>query len=317
MVRSCVYLRFNQVIVERRRFSVEQSSALETTKDTIRKLLGTPSRHWPILSCYGARLVYAPPDYAWGDATVLDVLYTFPVLSSSMSMPRTLQQVLRCKNNPSGRGQPNQPLNTRVRLAKSVANAVLFVHIAGLVHKNIRPETILLFPPTTQMVQQYEPDLGDAFLVGFTESRDVAAVSYSSDQEKREHLLAWFNRIYEHPSRETAGVTRYTMLHDIYALGVVLLEIGIWRSFVGGPMRFGGDTVPAPLWAFNGRIPTSRAESKGCLIKFAQDTLPFCMGDSYTEVVLSCLTCMDNGEGSVLGAKYIELVLDRLDKLQL
>ncbi|KAG8687705.1 hypothetical protein FRC08_011842 [Ceratobasidium sp. 394] len=136
------------------------------------------------------------------------------------------------------------------------------------------------------------------------------------------------------------------MLHDIYALGVVLLEIGTWKPLLrpiispydapsGGFRRPGpgpvsparvreqpvkrfnpSDGAPTHLWASAKQVPRSPAEIKAALIAHARATLPFCMGNLYLDVVLHCLTCMGGEPGSSVSAKYIEEVLDMLDRIQ-
>jgi serine/threonine protein kinase len=51
-------------------------------------------------------------------------------------------------------------LDEKVELAKQLANSVAFVHFTNFVHKNIRPETILVF-------EREDLQTVVAFLVGF------------------------------------------------------------------------------------------------------------------------------------------------------
>jgi hypothetical protein len=39
-----------------------------------------------------------------------------------------------------------------------------------------------------------------------------------------------FRNIYRHPRRWGVPTESFNAIHDIYALGVVLLEIGMWRK---------------------------------------------------------------------------------------
>jgi serine/threonine protein kinase len=60
--------------------------------------------------------------------------------------------------------------------------------------------------------------------------REIAATSYNGTSD------AWQRRIYEHPDRQCSPdhfpETEYLPKHDIYSLGVVLMEIFLWVPFV-------------------------------------------------------------------------------------
>lgn len=115
------------------------------------------------------------------------------------------------------------------------------------------------------------------------------------------------------------------MQHDIYSLGVVLLEIGLWESFIGYPPQSSPSPSPSlspsndtkhepvanPLDENNPIPPLFIAEHKGekdtrkrataiktQLISLALEKLPARMGDKYTEIVLLCLRCLDRESGS-------------------
>jgi hypothetical protein len=101
------------------------------------------------------------------------------------------------------------------------------------------------------------------------------------------------------------------MQHDIYSLGVCLLEIGLWTSFVTASATNPSPNIPAD----------SSAPHKTYFTTMAREHLPYRMGEKYTNVVINCLTCMDatNEEfgdesefeddfGIRIGVKYIEKV---------
>lgn len=269
---------------------------------------------WPGLLPYLAcKWNYA--DHSW---PTLDIIYRYPPSSDQGLIPQTLRSVLPHEGDPEEDIHPNQPLNVRLRLARQIASAVFSVHATALVHKNIRPETILLFGDSCQT--PYADDrLGDAFLVGFGKSRDTKGETVGTN-----FLDAWDVRMYHPPARNGIAPTKYATLHDIYALGVVLLQIGLWRSFVGSldtVDEYDDDgfirtvTFRKPLYPFD-EIPVSQEETHQRLMSCAFDALAYSMGSAFRDIVVSCLTCMDR-QDAVVGARYIEDVLDRLDDVRI
>jgi hypothetical protein len=107
-----------------------------------------------------------------------------------------------------------------------------------------------------------------------------------------------------HPSRQgTQPEEDYQMQHDIYSLGVVLLELGLWRSFISSlPETDDPSTALQPpfLQALESEKDTRKRATavKGALITLATDLLPARMGQKYTDVVLLCLQCLDGMQGS-------------------
>lgn len=141
--------------------------------------------------------------------------------------------------------------------------------------------------------------------------------------------MVWHRNIYRHPSRQGLKVQElYVMQHDIYSLGVCLLEIGLWSSFVGQNHQ------PTPSFDVAEELtssnPTRAAiQIKQRLIDKTKVELPSRMGKKYTEVVLSCLTCLDSGttnmfeneddlydeDGILVGVAFIEKILMKLDEI--
>jgi hypothetical protein len=141
---------------------------------------------------------------------------------------------------------------------------------------------------------------------------------------------SWEKNIYRHPHQQGFSSHEYYLMQDdIYALGVCLLEIGLWQSFVicdkedGIPQSGSGIDLSGALTI---KEETKRAlRIKELFIAAAQERLPIMVGPKYSNVVVSCLSCLDrdNGDesefqdsdGVVIGVKYIERVLFELQQI--
>lgn len=134
------------------------------------------------------------------------------------------------------------------------------------------------------------------------------------------------------------------MQHDIYSLGVCLLEIGLWKPLVWYP-RGNGDGAVAPVPGLVLALRTvlsdkvfERAHSrqdktawiKEDLVDMARTLLPAKMGDVYTGIVVSCLTCLDEesedfgncgeegkGDNITVGVRFVEKILARMTEIRL
>ena len=211
-------------------------------------------------------------------------------------------------------------LDAKYRIAKSITRGTLAVHAADFVHKSIRPDNILVFSsPRDQDTR--------AYLVGFERTRPAASgTSLTGD-------MIWERNLYRHPSRQGLKPEHaYVMQHDIYSLGVCLLEIGLWNSLVVPS----DPPLPGRLLHIDEQLSMRNSmqaawEIKGILNHMARTFLPSLMGLLYTEVVLSCLTCLDSGttnmfanekdlydeDGILVGVVFIEQILSRLESISI
>jgi hypothetical protein len=216
-------------------------------------------------------------------------------------------------------------LSQRVSIAKELTKSISYMHTFDFVHKNIRPETILLFDDT-------EVKRKLTFLVGFEGFRPVdGATAQRGDAELHRDL-------YRHPSRQgDSPAQRYGMEHDIYSLGVCLLEIGLWESFIGyrAPQEpQAGPSYDRFLDWLNGQnLKDSYNKSfylKDYFEEQAKTSLPQRAGDRYANIVVKCLTCLDGKDGDetgdvdetdskdpsiAAGVKFIQDILLRVDEL--
>ncbi|ODM16477.1 hypothetical protein SI65_07984 [Aspergillus cristatus] len=280
---------------------IEAMTAKTYVRDLARLLLNVEPMTFGLLKCEG---VIELPDE--NNKSQFQFILEVP---KGLSSPRTLRSILA--------EAPRCSLSHRIQLAKQLARSVMFVHTSGFVHKNIRPETILVFADGSNR-------LGPSFLSGFERIRPSGAATEKSGD------LVWQKNFYRHPTRQGLWPEDYySMQHDIYSLGVCLLELALWRSFV----QYDGDTaVPCSeldiTAAISDKDPRRGAFAiKKKLVAMAEHRLPSSMGDRYTDLTVACLTCLDNGEsntfgydvkdedGIVVGVRYIEKVLLQIEEI--
>ena len=204
-------------------------------------------------------------------------------------------------------------LDDRFSLAKQLGKAVMFVHSAGFVHKNIRPETILV-------LRDQDTRSLWAFLTGFENFRLAEGKTQLQGDDE------WEKNLYRHPTRQGIQPEEdYSMQHDIYSLGVCLLEIGVGRSLVWSSP---GETTLKPILELSVTADASirdrrkkAFETKRMLVRMSQEQLPPKMGHKYADTVVTCLTCLDktynsfgdtkefcDENGILVGVRFIEKV---------
>lgn len=123
----------------------------------------------------------------------------------------------------------------------------------------------------------------------------------------------WTENMYRHPERQgVEAQNRYNIGHDVYSLGVCLLEIGLWDPLVqtrtanGQPQvsdcfRVAAKVVGAANPEAALRIALKSPEKvKETFLSLAEKELPRRMGLGSTRLVAACLKCLDSP--SVFGA---------------
>jgi hypothetical protein len=273
---------------------------ISVLKKDVRDLARKLSRADPVtFGLFNCRGVVQVTDAAKKKVTSFDFVFR---VQEGMENPRSLRSILKSAD-------VNLSLSDRFRVALQLATSVSYIHTYGFVHKNIRPETVLIF-------QNQKSPLGASFLLGFEKFRFA---------DGRTMLLGdcvWEKNLYRHPRRQGLKPEEdYTMQHDIYSLGVCLLEIGLWESFV---IYHNEESHPTPSPALTILNDPEKDEIKNAflvkdtLVSLAKQRLPSRMGDKYTEIVVTCLTCLDesnaafgddsefeDADGVLIGVRYI------------
>lgn len=125
-----------------------------------------------------------------------------------------------------GRKRP-PPKRVRQLMALNLAKAILALHFSCQVHGRIIPENIFFDLSNANDSASEEEAFTTPLLAGFEISRDVEGQSDYLDVEES------FQRVYLHPDRHPMGIEKSSQRrpHDIFSLGLVLIEIGLWTRF--------------------------------------------------------------------------------------
>lgn len=115
-------------------------------------------------------------------------------------------------------------LSERLALATVLVSSVHSFHVSGWLHKNINSYNILFFCQSlVPLVDGVDLNLENPYMVGFNHSRQDGPSAYT------EGPVDTTFQDYQHPSYQNGGI-RYEKYFDIYSLGLLLLEIGLWSS---------------------------------------------------------------------------------------
>ncbi|KAH8598636.1 hypothetical protein B0O99DRAFT_684025 [Bisporella sp. PMI_857] len=202
---------------------------------------------------------------------------------------------------------PQHPINKRFEIARRVTAAVVFTHGVGWVHKAIRTRKVLLFPFPGSSVKDpdFSSKLGDAYVSGFEDARTMSGKSNLKESE------SWQSRLYKHPERQEATANTYfSTTHDIYSLGVVLLEIALWKQLERQTISVSqGPGLPRKeAYVFEN---SDAMKTKKALLMYAS-TIDRIVGPTYQQLVIRCLQVDDQ---SANGIKFISEVLGHLENL--
>jgi serine/threonine protein kinase len=185
-------------------------------------------------------------------------------------------------------------ISSRVRLAYQLATGLHYLHSFGFVHQSLRTNNVLVatFETGTSM---------SGYISGFERSRPNAG---SSNQKRSD--ADWKNNIYRSPERvattDEEVIKRHTMSHDIYSLGVVLLELGLLEPLTAKESMFKGQNAQAV---------------RENLLLLTKQELPLIMDDTYTSIVSFCLESTPNSwiASNIAEMRFVEEVIDPLLRL--
>lgn len=193
---------------------------------------------------------------------------------------------------------PIPDLDIRFKLAHTLAVALWSCHSLDWLHKTLCPQNILFFGHT-KSGDVIEHSLSQPYLAGFDSSRPdhVEEMSMAPKNIQSEQL-------YRHPDSLGQHRKKYCKSFDIYSLGLVLLEIGMWK---GLDVFHRGRTSKYTPAAFREKI------KQGLVPALGSKT-----GSRYRDLVHRCLSYEEMEDGPFKGLsshQMMESVLQSLETL--
>lgn len=233
-----------------------------------------------------------------------------------------------------------QSLTQILRLALELTSAISYIHAVGWVHESIRPQNILIcyskddISKDSNMISRQPGVLN---LCGFGSSRRMAPQVRSHGPDDGD----WTTELYCHPERQrktlvreeerrssrlsglsgstTASngqleLVRFEPQHDIYSLGVVLLELGLRKDLetLGLEPSNNNDHVDKRGTSHGSSEPSlkfAEPEDRKQMLKDTSATLlARRVGDPWKNIVVKCL----EGESSQMTAEKIWAQIEEL-----
>lgn len=263
--------RDTDVLIEWRSAEEETWDLMEPQMKALAVLLGKmDGSAFPVLPCMGL--------VSWKELDCFGLVYNLSSLKLNGRIELKSLHDIICE-------QPQASLSRRFDIAMALAEAVLQFHTAGWLHKGIRSENIIFI---TNKGASLEHCLGTtAYLIGFENARpdtEDGQMLTRQPQTSLEHDL------YRHPSARGADRQSFRKAFDLYSLGCVLLELGLWERLVD---------LHSSTPDLSEQIQKAERDEKmlplPSLVEFGYDTeemakLSHTAGQNFTDVVSLCLT---------------------------
>ncbi|CEL08486.1 hypothetical protein ASPCAL11635 [Aspergillus calidoustus] len=175
---------------------------------------------------------------------------------------RTLRDILLSELKPP-------VLERKFQLALGLASTVLAFHKVGWLQKSISTFNIIFRCPDGATADEI---LCSPYLVGFLSSRQANDSAFS------EGPIAQIQRaaiLYEHPDYSKKKDARFKQRFDYYSLGIVLLELGLWRIVPEDRKKlveFSRYVLDRPLTALGQSMGSKYKEAvRACLVGLQED----------------------------------------------
>ena len=210
-VRSEALFRGKHVWIEWKHYDLDnnpQSTWNKTIRDRIKKLamlLGSENKpeQFGAPQCLGYFDDKAEERYGF--------LFAKPAGVPAMTQAVSLLKLILNSKKPS--------LTKRIVLAHALASCVMYLHSVNWLHKGLRSNNVIFFTP-----EGTTPKYSKPLISGFEYARpDFPEEETEPPPHHSEH------DIYRHPAVLARTMSRSQKSHDIYSLGIVLVEIANWK----------------------------------------------------------------------------------------
>ncbi|KAI4267553.1 MAG: hypothetical protein LQ337_008295, partial [Flavoplaca oasis] len=205
------------------------------------------------------------------DAGRYAFVYDFPKESDS-TPPKSLYSAIN--------EDPVWSLSARFNIASLLAMEIGGFHADGWVHKSLRSHSVVFFKSRDTEANLL---INTPYLVGFEYSRpEEGPTTGVRDDDKDRNL-------YQHPNLQAITGDSFTKVHDLYSLGVVLLEVAVWCT---ASRIYDKIYERAPARSTISLTDPTRIDPRLMhqqYVKVAKAKIPYLMGEAYLKAVLACL----------------------------
>ncbi|KAF1829324.1 hypothetical protein BDW02DRAFT_574092 [Decorospora gaudefroyi] len=192
------------------------------------------------------------------------IIYRSPQSHPWASNPPSLHDMI--SKGPTARPS----IGSRFLTARALASTLLENHASGWIHGNVQSRSIAMLPRSLNDLEL------SPFFVGWGVLQPLEATQFPLEPN-----------LYRHHARFGRPSSEYANEHEIYSLGVVLLELGLWRTmakiFARRLEKFPHFAIAQQNDLFN-RIHNATLDWANS-IEIERE-----MGKRYAQAVLKCLT---------------------------
>ena len=191
----------------------EEKVLLDTTTNSLAHFLNQNDRSDGLrsLQCIG---VTKPVSYS-AESIRYGFVYNIPSVFKEGTAPLSLFQIL-------GDDEKELDLGDKFRIAQTLVQSLYEIHVANWLHKAIRSDNILFVKRVGAAKVQRQVTANSVYLAGYEFSRPGRL------RDPTQPAGDVVKSVYAHPAYR-GGNARYRRSFDIYSLGVILLELGLWQ----------------------------------------------------------------------------------------
>lgn len=200
-------------------------------------------------------------------------VFRFPDQAMPDIAPVSLQEILppsqsswggRQNKDTKAIGFEKPALSVRFSMAESLSQSIALLLACGVLHKGIAPANIVFFcmNSTDDKICATGYSLESPFVAGFSWAR-LHGAKYRSDTAPNVDFASSSGLLHAHPAYSYTTEQRYLKIFDIYSLGLILLQIGLWK-----PLSDIADQIfPSPRSSLN--------QARNTLDGLAEDAVNF------------------------------------------
>ena len=217
-----------------------------------------------------------------GKLHLISSISSIPNSSSTLTI-RTLAGLYR-----TIKSDQRPPLGLRFSMCYQLAESLFLLHSVNWVHRALRSDNII-FIFSNDDLDRAAVKRAELRICGFEASRP----EIDSSLGPYDNQLA--RNVYRHPKRWGTPQETFAQVHDVYSLGVILLEIGLWER---------AEDMISSLRPEQ-RVPEQVRQH---LLRHTEERLAHRCGDVFADAVRKCLTLkFDEDDVAVSSTSLVDM----------